>query len=190
MGDRTTTYYPCPNCGKQAEQYDAPSSLIWSNHCDYCGWDDRLNYYEDKDGVTVHRLTYEEAEAMKDKLYQEPHGPKADSPVSDLVVKSGADSTDVTNPQSGTPNIRELKEMIWKVFTEMPSTDPDRPTEGVMERFVPHLASTVEALITKTVLEAKLAKVKQSESLCGCPMCTFHSEAYAINVKGDGNEAN
>jgi hypothetical protein len=46
MGDRTTTYLPCPECGKESEQYDAPSCLIWSWDCWHCGWKDNRRYYE------------------------------------------------------------------------------------------------------------------------------------------------
>lgn len=77
MGDRTWWFDECPNCGKEKEVYDAPSSIIWSNHCDNCGWDDGLNYYENKDGITVHKLTYSEATKVRKKLYQAPHGIKA-----------------------------------------------------------------------------------------------------------------
>jgi ribosomal protein L37AE/L43A len=46
MGDRTWWEEPCPKCGKSIEMYDAPSSLIWSCHCDHCGYDDGRSYYE------------------------------------------------------------------------------------------------------------------------------------------------
>ena len=45
MGDRTTTYLPCPKCGGETEQYDAPSSLMWVWDCDECGWRDDRTYY-------------------------------------------------------------------------------------------------------------------------------------------------
>ena len=62
MGDRTTTYFPCPKCGKEVEQYDAPSSLIWSCYCESCDWKDDRDYYE-MDDNTIELLTPEEAKA-------------------------------------------------------------------------------------------------------------------------------
>lgn len=46
MGDRYMWDETCPQCGKTIEVYDAPSSLIWSCHCDACGYDDGKEYYE------------------------------------------------------------------------------------------------------------------------------------------------
>ena len=46
MGDRTTTYHPCPECSKEAERYDAPSSLLYLDSCEHCGWTSGLSYYE------------------------------------------------------------------------------------------------------------------------------------------------
>jgi len=60
MGDRTTTYLPCPNCGKESEQYDAPSCYMWSWNCEHCGWKDLRNYYETEPN-TIELMTEEEA---------------------------------------------------------------------------------------------------------------------------------
>lgn len=65
MGDRTTTYSPCPKCGKEMETYDAPSCLMWSEHCDHCGYDDGLNYYEAPNNM-LYLIT--EEQAIKDGL--------------------------------------------------------------------------------------------------------------------------
>jgi rubredoxin len=46
MGDRITTYLPCPECGEETEQYDAASSLIWNWNCGECGWVDDREYWE------------------------------------------------------------------------------------------------------------------------------------------------
>ena len=51
MGDRTITYYPCPKCGKEMEEYDAPTCLMFVAVCEHCGWKDDRNYYEDENGV-------------------------------------------------------------------------------------------------------------------------------------------
>jgi hypothetical protein len=61
MGDRTTTYYDhdCPE-GGEVEQYDAPSSLIFSASCDKCGWTDDRDYYETGEHM-IELLTSEQA---------------------------------------------------------------------------------------------------------------------------------
>ena len=64
MGDRTTTILPCPKCGKESEQYDAPSSLIWNWDCEHCGWKDDKHYYEGKNN-TIWLLTKKEARKKK-----------------------------------------------------------------------------------------------------------------------------
>lgn len=46
MGDRITTYHPCPQCHKQMETYDAMSSLIYVSKCDHCDYDDKREYFE------------------------------------------------------------------------------------------------------------------------------------------------
>ena len=46
MGDRITTFLPCPKCGKESEQYDASSSLLWVWTCEHCGWKDDKEYFE------------------------------------------------------------------------------------------------------------------------------------------------
>ena len=37
MGDRFYSYYPCPVCGKEVEEYDAPSRGMLVAICE-CGW--------------------------------------------------------------------------------------------------------------------------------------------------------
>ena len=46
MGDRYLSYYPCPQCGKEVEECDASSSLMFIAICDACGWKDPRDYYE------------------------------------------------------------------------------------------------------------------------------------------------
>lgn len=46
MGDRTITYRKCPKCGKEVEEYDAPSSLMFVAVCENCGWYDERGYWE------------------------------------------------------------------------------------------------------------------------------------------------
>ena len=46
MGDYTITHTTCPVCGADIEEVDQPSSMLWSCHCDKCGYDDGLDYYE------------------------------------------------------------------------------------------------------------------------------------------------
>lgn len=62
MGDRTWCYLPCPQCGAETEQFDAPSSLIWAWNCDACGWSDKRSYFEvDDHPMTIELMTDEEA---------------------------------------------------------------------------------------------------------------------------------
>lgn len=60
MGDRTTSFVPCPKCGKETDQYDAPSSLMWCWSCESCGWSDPRDYYEAPENV-IELITKEEA---------------------------------------------------------------------------------------------------------------------------------
>lgn len=60
MGDRTTRYLPCPQCGGNSEQYDAPSSIMWVWSCHDCSWKDDHEYYE-TDENTTELLTEQEA---------------------------------------------------------------------------------------------------------------------------------
>ena len=62
MGDRTTTFSPCPKCGDvdSYSEYDAPSSLIFHAQCEKCGWKDLRRYYE-QDESTIVLCTEEEA---------------------------------------------------------------------------------------------------------------------------------
>ena len=53
MGDRTISYLPCPQCGKEYELYDAPSSLMYLGTCENCGWTEPKNYYEVNDHTTL-----------------------------------------------------------------------------------------------------------------------------------------
>jgi len=46
MGTRTITYYPCPECGEEYEEYDAPSSMMFVGICEKCGWQDPRRYYQ------------------------------------------------------------------------------------------------------------------------------------------------
>ena len=41
MGDRTYSYYDCPQCGKKngVEIYDHPSALMYVERCDCGYWD-------------------------------------------------------------------------------------------------------------------------------------------------------
>ena len=64
MGDRTTTYLPCQKCGKESEQYDAPSCLMWSWTCEHCGWRDDRNYYETS-ANTIELIGKKEAKKRK-----------------------------------------------------------------------------------------------------------------------------
>jgi len=50
MGDTTKKILPCPKCGKDSDQYDCPTSMLWVWTCDYCGWKDDRNYHVDEDG--------------------------------------------------------------------------------------------------------------------------------------------
>lgn len=45
MGNRYITFYPCPECGKEVEEYDAPSSNMFVVICS-CGWHDTRQYFE------------------------------------------------------------------------------------------------------------------------------------------------
>ena len=49
MGDRITTYRPCPKCGKETEEYVATSCLQYVWNCDHCGWKSDLDYYQVSD---------------------------------------------------------------------------------------------------------------------------------------------
>ena len=50
MGDRTITYKICPECGKEYEEYDAPTCMMFIARCD-CGWIDKRGYRELEDGT-------------------------------------------------------------------------------------------------------------------------------------------
>jgi len=64
MGDRITTYHPCPQCHKQMETYDAMSSLMYVSKCDHCGYEDKREYFE----ISEHEIalmTPEQLEELK-----------------------------------------------------------------------------------------------------------------------------
>ena len=46
MGDRYFSYYPCPKCGAEIEEYDAPSCTMFVAVCDECDWRDPKDYFE------------------------------------------------------------------------------------------------------------------------------------------------
>lgn len=111
--------------------------------------------------------------------------PKADSPVSDLVSKGGADSEGVTNPPkpyfvdpditevtnqhidemfddpSPTPNIRELTEQLILLFYGIEALQEYRADN----KLIPVTVHQAVALITKTVLEASHEAVKANNQL-------------------------
>lgn len=79
MGDRTTIDVICPKCNKTIEMYDAPSCLDHTCVCEYCGYTDGLDYYEEMKMCensdigesdlpnryyVIHLLTREKAEEM------------------------------------------------------------------------------------------------------------------------------
>lgn len=66
MGDRITTFLPCPKCGKETEQYDASSSLLWVWNCENCGWKDERDYYELPNN-TIALMTKKQYEKHKKK---------------------------------------------------------------------------------------------------------------------------
>lgn len=48
MGDKYFWDNKCEKCGKISEATDQPSSLLYSDICDYCGHTSGLNYVERK----------------------------------------------------------------------------------------------------------------------------------------------
>jgi len=68
MGDRITTYLPCPKCGEETEQYDASSSLMWIWNCEHCGWKDDRDYYE----VSEHEIHLCTEEELEEKCKKDP----------------------------------------------------------------------------------------------------------------------
>lgn len=66
MGDRITTYHPCPQCHKEMETYDAMSSLMYVSKCDHCGYEDQREYFD----ISEHEIaliTPEQLEELKKK---------------------------------------------------------------------------------------------------------------------------
>lgn len=45
MGNRYTWFEKCPECPREVEYYDAPSSLMYIANC-VCGWSEPRDYYE------------------------------------------------------------------------------------------------------------------------------------------------
>jgi uncharacterized Zn finger protein len=66
MGDRTIIYHPCPQCHKEMETFDAPSSLMYISRCDHCGYKDRRDYFETNENE-VRLITPEQLEELKKK---------------------------------------------------------------------------------------------------------------------------
>lgn len=66
MGDRITTYHPCPQCHKEMETYDASSSLMYVSQCDHCGYKDRREYFEISENE-IRLITSEQLEELKKK---------------------------------------------------------------------------------------------------------------------------
>lgn len=60
MGDRTISTIPCPQCGKDSELYDAPSSLMYEHSCSHCNYRDPREYFE-VDAHNIILCTPEEA---------------------------------------------------------------------------------------------------------------------------------
>lgn len=66
MGDTTTTFHPCPQCHKEMETYDAPSSLMYVSKCDHCGFKDQRDYFETSENE-IQLITQEQLEELKKK---------------------------------------------------------------------------------------------------------------------------
>ena len=66
MGDRITTYHPCPQCHRQMETYDALSSLMYVSQCEHCGYKDRREYFE-VGRNEIRLITPEQLEELKKK---------------------------------------------------------------------------------------------------------------------------
>ena len=60
MSDRCYSYYPCPECGKEMEEYNQVGAILHVARCYNCGWDDGLDYYETSLNV-IELLTKDEA---------------------------------------------------------------------------------------------------------------------------------
>ena len=66
MGDRITTYHPCPQCYKQMETYNAMSSLMYVSKCDHCGYKNKREYFEVSENE-VRLITPEQLKELKKK---------------------------------------------------------------------------------------------------------------------------
>lgn len=67
MGDRYIYFYDCPKCGLKngVEVYDAPSCILFSEHCNNpeCDFRGNRDYYEVDHHGSVELLTPEQAKA-------------------------------------------------------------------------------------------------------------------------------
>lgn len=66
MGSRYYSYHKCPNCGKDYELYDAPSSLMYIGVCEHCSWSEPKDYYETGEHE-ISLMTPEEYQAWEKK---------------------------------------------------------------------------------------------------------------------------
>ena len=64
MGDYIWQTIKCPKCGRVIEMCDQTSSLLHSCHCDKCGYDDGLDWY-DNGYNEIYLLTKKQAIAKK-----------------------------------------------------------------------------------------------------------------------------
>ena len=84
MGDRTTTYHPCPQCHKQMETYDAPSSLLYLSQCDKCGYKDEREYFE----IDEHKIALMTPRELKELKKKDPEVKKFREEVEVLEKRS------------------------------------------------------------------------------------------------------
>lgn len=47
---------------------------------------------------------------------------------------------------------------------------------------------TIQALIASKVLEAEKERVEKNKSFCGCPMCEYHTSAFALQAQKERTE--
>lgn len=72
-------------------------------------------------------------------------------------------------------NSKELERVLDGFDIRHPKPSISRNTARKM------LLRDLESLIQKEVVEAKEKRIKENRSLCGCPMCMHHTEAFALN---------
>lgn len=55
MGNRYFWFKPCPNCKKEMDCADMPSSLLYSEQCDFCEHTSGMEYEEKEtlEGIVV-----------------------------------------------------------------------------------------------------------------------------------------